>query len=91
MGDAGVSIPQTIEEARQQGYTTERKTPEEARAIMRAGAVAGIQREGPHRDCSTIPEGHKCWEGDCDAFGWKEILYCDGTQGCTVYAKVRCR
>ncbi len=90
MADA-VGIPQTVEEAHQLGYATERKTPEEAQAIMRARAIAGILREGPHRDCSTLPPDHKCWEGDCDPSGWKEVLFCDGTQGCTIYAKVRCR
>ncbi|RXH31003.1 hypothetical protein XH99_11125 [Bradyrhizobium nanningense] len=90
MADA-VKIPQTVEEAHQQGYATERKTLEEAQAIMRAGATAGILRDGPHRDCSTLPPNHKCWEGDCDPSGWKEVLFCDGTQGCTIYAKVRCR
>ena len=86
-----MEIPQTVEEAHQQGYVTEQKTLGEAKAIMKAGAVAGIRPEGVQRDCSTIPPNHKCWEGDCDALGWKEMLFCDGTQGCTIYAKVRCR
>lgn len=60
----GVRIPRTVEEAHQQGYTTERKTLEEAQAIMRAGATAGILRDGPHRDCSTLPPNHK-------VLGWR--------------------
>ena len=61
-----MEIPQTVEEAHQQGYVTEQKTLGEAKAIMKAGAVAGIRPEGVQRDCSTIPPNHKCWEGDCD-------------------------
>jgi hypothetical protein len=86
-----MKIPETVEEAREQGYAIEQKTLEEAKEIMRAGSMPGIEAVRPHRDCSTIPPNHKCWEGDCDPSGWKEVLYCDGTQGCTIYAKVRCQ
>lgn len=90
MGDGAVKIPQTVEEAHQQGYATEKKTLEEAQAVMRSGAVAGIESKRTQPDCSTLPPNHICWEGDCDASGWKEVLYCDGAQGCTIYARVRC-
>jgi hypothetical protein len=86
-----MEIPQTVEEANRQGYVTEQKTLEEAKKIMESGAIAGIESKGAHKDCSTIPPNHKCWEGDCDASGWKEVLYCDGVQGCTIYARVRCQ
>jgi hypothetical protein len=86
-----MDIPQTVEQANRQGYHTEQKSLDEAKKIMRQGVVAGIEARGAQRDCSTIPPNHLCWEGDCDASGWKEVLYCDGVQGCTIYAKVRCR
>lgn len=86
-----MEIPQTIEEAKRLGYELKKITLDEAKAIRDTSAGANIQFNSNARDCSTIPEGHLCWEGDCDAFGQKEVLYCDGTQGCTVYSKVRCR
>lgn len=86
-----MEIPQTADDARKRGYDTKKLTPEAARKIIDAAPIAerGIRRAA--KDCSVIPQGHLCWEGECDASGWKEVLYCDGTQGCTVYAKVRCR
>jgi hypothetical protein len=86
-----MEIPQTVEEANRQGYQTENKTLEQAREIMATGSGGALESVRPQRDCSTIPPNQLCWEGDCDASGWKEVLYCDGTQGCTVYAKVRCQ
>lgn len=83
-------IPQTVEEARAQGYPIERKTLDEANDIIRQALGAGFEARRPPKDCSTIPPNGLCWEGDCDAFGMKEVLYCDGVQGCTIYAKVRC-
>lgn len=86
-----MDTPQTAEEAIRQGYKTERKSSDEANAIVRQG-VSGrdLRLAAKPRDCSEIPSGALCWEGDCDASGWKEVLYCDDTQGCTLYAKVRC-
>jgi hypothetical protein len=86
-----MDIPQSVEEANQQGYPTEQKTLEEAKKIMESGAGPHIESKGAGKDCSTIPPGHLCWEGDCNPDGWQEVMYCDGVQGCTIYAKVRCK
>ena len=79
--------PQSIEEAERQGYEIKKLSVGEARKLIDSSTEPGL--EATVRDCSTIPPGRICWEGDC-INGEKEVLYCDGTQGCTVYAKVRC-
>ncbi|MGX7744029.1 hypothetical protein [Rhodopseudomonas parapalustris] len=83
-------IPQTAGEARAQGYEVRKLTAAQAKEIMSAhDAVAGIHPFERPKDCSTIPTNGICWEGNC-ILGEKEVLYCDRTQGCTLYAKVRC-
>lgn len=83
-------IPQTADEARTQGYEVRKLTAAQAKEIRSAhDAMAGLHPAGRPKDCSTIPPNGICWEGNC-VLGEKEVLYCDGTQGCTLYAKVRC-
>lgn len=83
-------IPQTADEARTQGYEVTKLSAKQAKEIMSAhDAIAGIRPFGRPRDCATIPENGICWQGSC-ILGEKEVLYCDGTQGCTLYAKVKC-
>ncbi|MBI3703228.1 MAG: hypothetical protein HY244_05075 [Rhizobiales bacterium] len=82
-------IPQTEEEAKKQGYEIKKLTPDEAKRIMSRGSNFALTTKTLAKDCSTIGAGNLCWEGNC-VDSWKEVLYCDGTQGCTVYAKVRC-
>jgi len=43
----------------------------------------------PKPDCGTLPPGHKCGETDCIG-GFKLVLYCDDSNGCTVHMKVPC-
>ena len=78
------AIPQTADEARKQGYEVRSLTPEEARRII--GSSQSTEAIPP--DCSRLPPGRICWEGDC-IDGIKEVLYCEGNF-CTGHATVRC-
>jgi hypothetical protein len=86
-----MAVPQTVEDARAQGYEVKKLSRDEAkRLIERHDFNAGVKPLWKRRrDCSTIPPNGLCWEGDC-ILGQKEVLYCDNAQGCTLYAKVRC-
>lgn len=86
-----MAVPETADEARARGYELKKLSLEEARQVMEESAPAGadISSEKRLNGCSTLPAGSKCWEGDCIG-GTKEVLYCDGTQGCTIYGKVDC-
>lgn len=52
-------------------------------------ALADLGTPTVPQDCSTWPAGHKCGETECIG-GFKLVLYCDDTQGCTVHVKVPC-
>ena len=74
------------------------ETPHNLDAALAAGHVplqdhevdAAIATFGaPQPDCSSLPPGHKCAETDCIG-GFKLVLYCDDTKGCTVHVKVPC-
>jgi hypothetical protein len=74
--------PSNLTEALAAGHTVvEEHEQDDALATFGAPAIA--------QDCSTWPPGHKCGETDC-IDGWKLVLYCDNTKGCTVYVKTPC-
>jgi len=104
-----MAIPQTIEEAQQQGYEVRSLSREEADRIIRSDQPASRPpRPGPFdlpsdapadvpfdapfnpvRECTNHTVGRICWQGNCVG-GWRDVLYCDGTMGCTRHARVRC-
>lgn len=74
--------PTTLDDALAAGHTP-LEDDEKDEALNTFGTPA------PKPDCSTLPPGHQCGETDCIG-GYKLVLYCDATKGCTVHVKVPC-
>ena len=79
--------PQTVEDAQKAGHEIKSLSVDEAKKLKQSsgGALLAAHLSG----CGPGSAGKLCWEGNC-VDGWREVLYCDGTQGCTQYAKVPC-
>jgi hypothetical protein len=84
-----MTTPQTSKEASDAGYELKLLTPEQARKLVeRMSGPAAAPPRMP--ECGRQSEGRLCWEGPCGADHMRDVLYCDGTQGCTVHARVPC-
>ena len=77
-----LSIPENLNEALAAGHTA-------LEGDERDAALATFGSPDVGQDCSTWPPGHKCGETDC-IDGFKLVLYCDNSKGCTVHVKVPC-
>jgi hypothetical protein len=54
---------------------------------QRAHATFGAAKQVA--DCSTLNPGDKCAETAC-VNGFRIVMYCDGSNGCTHYVKIPC-
>lgn len=83
-----MATPLTVDEAKKQGYEVKSISREAAERLMSDHKfIAGVEKAP--KECTSNSKDQLCWEGDCIG-GWKEVLYCDGTMGCTQHARVRC-
>lgn len=84
-----MTTPQTSQDASDAGYELKTLTLDEARKLVERLSSPGIA-PAPLPECNNRNAGQKCWEGPCGADNHRDVLYCDGTQGCTVHARVKC-
>jgi hypothetical protein len=99
-----MAVPKTADKAKKLGYSLKVLTIKQAEKLRskRAGprratknaktakaAKMVIKKAAKTTDCSKLQPGDLCWEGDCEG-GVKDVLYCNGTQGCTIHAQIPC-
>jgi hypothetical protein len=49
----------------------------------------GIAKSALPPNCGELMPGEKCFEGPC-IDGWRIVMFCDGSNGCTKSTKVPC-
>ncbi|WP_395683107.1 hypothetical protein [Dokdonella sp.] len=77
-----MAIPHTLKQALDLGHKEL-----SADELERFKAIFGEARKVA--DCGTLNPGEKCAETACRD-GYKIVMYCDGTNGCTRAVKVAC-
>lgn len=75
--------PMTLEEALDHHQGQKLSPAESASALMVYGEAFSVA------SCGTLAPGARCAETAC-VNGFKIVMYCDETNGCTKAVKVRC-